>query len=270
MKVAILCEVIQVIKFVKVLEMYRVEVYNRIKQIKTIFQCFGWWDHDHGTIWIQRMQCFVFVFYICCPVSMLAGAVITNDRKESVSLTTVGIASSVHVFRLFCIIWRKSEILSFLHQVDSLTTDDREEFSRINSKLEYFITFSKCLVVSVFFALYLFLAAAALDKQLPFNIGFPLDYRTSETGYWTAFAYLAIQILYTTVICLFTVTIWYLMLIFSIKYELLGKQMQRLGIRNEANTKAIRINRLNITAEEKQNYQQDLIAAIETLQKIPE
>lgn len=250
--------------------MYRVEVYNRIKKIKTIFQCFGWWDFKEGKTFIKRMQFFFFVFYICCPVSMLAGALITNDRQESVSLMTVGIASSVHVFRLFCIIWKKSEILGFIHQADSLSTEDHEELNRINKKLENFVTFAKVLIISVFFALYLFLAEAGIEKKLPFNIGFPLDYRNSEIGYWTAFVYLGIQILYTTVICLFTVTIWYLMLIFSINYELLGKRMRRSGMTKERNTKTKPIETLNISEEEKHNFQQDLIATIETLQRISE
>lgn len=250
--------------------MYRVEVYSRIKKMETIFQRFGWWDCKDGNTCIKQMRFFFFALYICCPASMVAGALITNDRGESVSLISVGIASFVHVLRFFCIIWRKNEILGFIHQLDSLSTDDQDELNRINKKLEYFFKFVKSWIILVWLGLYAFLAATVMEKKLPFNIGFPLDYRSSDIGYWTAVVFLAIQILYTTGICLFTITTWYSMLIFSIKYELLGHRMRRLGIRKETNRTTKRSETLNISEEEKQNFfKQDLIATIETFQQLP-
>lgn len=251
--------------------MYRVEIYIRIKRIITVFQYLRWWNFDEETTGLRLLKSFLFLYYASCPVSLLAGAVITEDREESVSLTAVGISVAVHAVRLFYIIYRRSYILMFI-QVGSFSIEEEKEFNRVNKKLENFVKFAQYFLFLILISLFLLIFTFAREGRLikGFNIGFPLDYKNSRTAFWIAFTYLAVQAVYCVVICLLNVTIWYLMFIFSIKYQVLGNQVSRLGKSLEMETETKR-KKKNLSEEQKMIFfHRDLIGVIESHKKISE
>lgn len=104
----------------------------------------------------------------------------------------------------------RSEIATFTLQVGSFSIQDEED-SRVNKELETFIEFATCFVIAI--VVLLFYVA---EKKIPLNIGFPLDYESSEIEYWIAFAYvLSSNLLTQLLIC-------YLMLEFLM---FIGKQL---------------------------------------------
>lgn len=247
--------------------MYRVAVCNRIKIITKAFQFLGWWDADDGKARIRSVKFFLFFYFASCPVSLLIGALTSEDKEESVFLTAIAISVAIHVIRLFYILWRNSEILTFILRVSSFSVEDQGEFNRVNRKLENFIKFVICFATMITTALVLLIYGFAREKKI-INIAFPLDYKSSEIGFWIALVYLAVQAIYCVAILLLNVTIWYLMLIFAIEYELLGNQMRHMGIimATETGTKGPKISE----AEQQNLFYRDLIAAIEADKKIRE
>lgn len=178
------------------------------------------------------MKLFQFFFRASFVISLGSGALTTNDKEDSVYLAAVTIGVSVQVVKVFYIIWRKNEILTFIHQIYSVIVEYHDEYSSVNNKVKNLMKFGKiymllCCITLVFaFVFY----AVEGQRNLPLNIAFPLDWNNSEIGYWVAFVYLAIHsTLYSMISLVVNILIWYLMSIFAIKYELLGKAFKRMG-----------------------------------------
>lgn len=207
--------------------MYRVAVHNLINHIIAIFQCFGFWDATDGTesAFGKRVEKFShFLFYSSIVISV--GAFKTNDKEESIYLTAVVISLAVQVAKLFYIIWRSGEVLTFIHNVDSVIIKGRDEYNQINNKVENLMKFAKyfglmCIITVVLASVFYVVEG---EKNLPLNIGFHLDLKNSEIGYWTAFTYFVVEAIYSFAIMSFNIIIWYLMLNF--KYQLLGNQLR--------------------------------------------
>lgn len=208
------------------------------------------------------MKLFHFSFFASFPLSLGVGAITSDDKKEAVFLAAAAIAVSVQVVRLFHIIWKRSDIVALIDKVSFIVKNEKD-FARVNNQIKSFMKFAVCLVLiialTMLFAFVIF--AFSEEKKLPANIAFPLDYENSEFCYWLAFSYMIIVSIYSMVIFLLNIIIWYLMLSLSIKYYLLGNQFKRLGIISRMETKT-----QEKASEEEKNYSffQDLIAAIES------
>lgn len=71
------------------------------------------------------------------------------------------------------------------------------------------------------------------EKKLFFNIGFPLDYTKSEAGFWIAFAFTFIAVLLFNLSVLFSIMVWYLLMNFSVKYELFENKFRNVRIEDK-------------------------------------
>lgn len=211
--------------------MYCVELHKRIKQIITYFQYFAIWVEDGASLRRKVIAILQFLFYTTTPIALASGAIQTDDKLDSVFLASAAIIVSVQVVRLFYIIWKKTEILDFLHQCCSHVVENHDEFLTVNKKVNILMKISTFMVLEIAFTVCSVYSYDAVlqEKTLPFHIGFPLDWKNSEFGYWIAFIYLVIQSTYSCVFVSLNVIIWYIMLNFAIQYELLGNQFRRMG-----------------------------------------
>lgn len=209
--------------------MYCVTVPRRIIHILTVFQYFGLWNVDK-TCWTTTVKLFLLFFYAAFPMSILVGAIGNNDVDESIYLTDAGITISVQVVRMFYIIYKKNEILSFIQQVGCSHIENRDEFNRVNVKVQRLMKFALgfILIMLIVFVLALVYYANADGRKLLFNIALPWDWKNSKIGYWTAYSYFTVEVMCSAVIVSLNIIIWYLMLNYSIKFELLGNQLMRL------------------------------------------
>lgn len=210
--------------------MYCITVPKGISHLLTSFQYFGLWDVDKP-FWSTTAKLFLLTFYASFPISIAAGAIGNSDVYESIYLADAAITISVQIVRIYYIIWWKREILTFVQRVGSCNIENNDECHRVNDKMEKFVKFALWIVVAmlIVFVLALGYYAIASERKLSFNIALPWDYKNTKFGYWTAFSYFTVEVMASAVIVSLNIIIYYLMLNYSIKYELLGNQLMRLG-----------------------------------------
>lgn len=237
-----------------------------IYKITAIYEFMGYWDTGKETTCSKGMRFVHFFFFVSFVVSMVVGTFITDDEDELAFLASTVVGYTVHVVSFFHIIFKRSKIIEFIRGIGPIITENQEDFTRINKKMKNLFNFGKfCVllyVINIYPSLILLGVQAAVgkEKNLILAIAFPLDWRTNDIGYWLAFVFTFVEIAYGTSIFCFNVIIWYLMLCYAIKYELLGNQLRRLGTTDS-----------KISEARKQNlFNQDLIALIKAHQKIRE
>lgn len=249
--------------------MYRVEVHNGIKFIIAIFQYLQFWDVSDKNICSNKVKVSLLFFFASLPVSLAVGALTSKNNEESIYLASIAIINIVQFIRLCCIIWRRNEIFTLILDAGCYSVA-KEDFSQIDKRLKKFMKFVKYLILMIFITVcFIFVfEAVSGEKTLPVNIAFPLDWKNSEIGYWMAYIYLLIQCIFTSVIFLLNAVIWYLMLSFTIHYEILGNQLRQMGIIKTTDPQT-RKRKLS-EAEKQKSFLQDFIATARTYQNIRE
>lgn len=248
--------------------MYFVELHKGVHQMIALFQHLGFWNVENKTVWNKSLEIFHILFHATFSISLLAGTLNNNDMEESVFLTATAIGAGIQAVKLYYLIRRRNDIIVFLDQISPLLVENYEEFCKINDKLNKFVTFGKLFVLSfvILNPLTFLYNGIKGERKLHFDIGFPLDWRNNEIEYWITFVYLALQTIYSIVIVLVNILIWYLMLGFAIKYEVLGNQLRRMGT-----AKRQAFLEKNISEAEKQNlFLQELLVVIKIHQKMRE
>lgn len=236
--------------------MSRIGIHDTIKQIIATFYRLRFWDIRNRTSFRETgLQLFHFIYFASFVALMAIGACINIDKDEYIFLTVAAMINGVVVFKMAYIIWKKNEILSFIHELcNHRSINDIEKFIEFNSKLKKFMIFAKSFiwlcVIGVSFAL--FVPVISAEKKLVFNIGLPTDWKNNEIVFWVAHIYIIVGCIYSSLSLLLSIVIWYVMMNSAIKYEMLEDQLRKSGVQKE-----------NITEVEKQKFLlEDLIAAI--------
>ena len=172
------------------------------------------------------------IYLFAFIISVMVGAITSESKDESIFLTEVVILSTVLLDRLWTLVWRQNEILELLNRICifSIRCDDdvkfvnekSNRFSRFASALIICLTVANCCEVTV-------LPFIGSEKTLFLKIGFPLDWRNNEIAYWIANFFILTEIMFTIVPVLYAMTVWYLMLICSLRYVVLGNELTQLG-----------------------------------------
>lgn len=163
-----------------------------------------------------------------------SGAFLTNDIKESLFLCEIGIGTIVVMVKLFYLLWQKEKIFEFLH--DSIVNDSILQHSdnvEINKKKQNFMKFADVYLFMIAIAVILFIFSAlpifSIQKKLPLYITFSWNSKHDVIIYWMAYVFATWAILLSSASTVISVIIWYIMLNYSIKYQLLGNQFRNLG-----------------------------------------
>ncbi len=245
--------------------MYRIEIPSTIHQLMTIFYRLGMWTRSDTTTFREFCRkLFYFIYFVSFFLSIVVGALTTDDNDECVFLTVASIGIAVQAYRMCIILWRKNEFLSLVNQICTHSTNDRVEFIRINKKLnvsmKFLLYFIFAFAFSVCFACVLF---PLTTKELPLNIAFPLNRHSSDVAFWIASAYLGGGVFWSVVCYILTNIIWYLMINISFEYKILGNQLRRMG------TISAYASQLKVSlAAQQQLFYEDFIVAIRTYDKI--
>lgn len=250
--------------------MYYVRVPKRINEIIHFYQRIGLWDVEDGNASKKGLKLFLFLFYTLIVSSILASAFNTDDKAESIFLAGSSILAIVLSIRLFHIILRKCEICRLIHHVGSFMIENQEDFTRVNNKVKILVKFATFLAFAVIVTIVIALGFHAVkgEKTLPCNIIFLVDYRkfkNSEIFYWITIAFYLVVAASTAVVFLFNAIVWYLMLMFSTKYELLGNRVRNMDVTTKTATRKIKA--LDV---EKRKFLQDLITVIKIHRTIRE
>lgn len=236
-----------------------------MNQIINVFYGLGLWTVKE-TICGAGRKLFQFIYYISFVTSLAVGAVLSNDLDEFVFLAAIAILTTVHIFRLFSIIWKKDDILKLIHQTGTHSTNENDEFVQVNQRLNKFVKFvtyfvSICIVEA---GLVLISPIFSTEKTL-INIAFPL--KNSRTAFWMTHTHIVIGCTYSVLCFLLSIIVCYLLMNCAIEYEILGNRLKNMGVigkRKDRTTQKLEV------GDEQQLFLKDLTAAIESYKKMNE
>ncbi|XP_037028512.1 odorant receptor 94b-like [Bradysia coprophila] len=219
--------------------MYTIRAHPIISQVITVLQIFGMWHKDEESTFSKIGKKMInSIMLVSLFASLSSGAYLSGDMNESVYLSAATVASALLVVKLGYILSKQHEINEFLNDICVHSIEDVNEFDEINIKLENFAKFGYINVFSMLLAIFLFIILSlpffSSERRLPLNVGFPLDWKNSIVGYCLAHTFVVAAVIFAMVVTFFTIIYWYVMFNCSIKYQLLGNSLRKLGSKNSA------------------------------------
>lgn len=150
-----------------------------------------------------------------------------------------------------------------------ISLNDENEFTYINNKLKKLMDLFRCFlfIIRIGFVFCVILFPILNKNRLVFNIALPLRTCSSEIVIWMSFGVIAGGLLLAVFGCFFTITLWYLMLSFVLKWKILGNQIRNMGKR-KATSKKIGYHCKRSIVRQQKFYRDDFIAAIQAYDKI--
>lgn len=214
--------------------MHSMEIHPIISHIIIIFYRIGFWHRgaDGPTVKEFRVKLFYSIFYSLFFISLAVGAINNENQDESVFLAEVAIIVAVLIFKLCILIWKQEEIQKLITEVCvfSIRDDDDYEFltEKLTKSFKIVITFSFGVFVTIVteFAVVPFVEN---EKTMFLRVAFPLDYDNYEIAFWICHIFLTAEALLSLVVLSFTIIIWYLMIHCSLRYQILGSELTKMG-----------------------------------------
>lgn len=248
--------------------MYHIKVHEAMDGITLLFYQLRLWHRGNNTIAKENaIKLFYSIYHFLFPISIMIGAVKTENANECISLTQSAILSTVMSVKLSHIIWKKEEILQCLHRFGVYYTEDHEDFTIISRKLNSLMKINMFYffgLMSGVISATLFVPFIGKEKKLFLNIAFPLDYENSNIAYWMAFSFFFTEGILCAISTLFTIIMWYLLLNFSLKWKVLETKLRLIGA-----IRPIDEGDNVVLEKEKQNlFRRDMISGIHLHQEI--
>nr|QGW45409.1 odorant receptor 36 [Bradysia odoriphaga] len=238
--------------------MHLTKIHKVVSLVISLFYRMGIWHRgDQPTMKEIRTKLFYSVFHTLFFLSLLFGA-ITNDRwDKSIFLADLAIGVAVLSVKLWMLMWNQKKILDLLNRVCVFSIQDDNDYKFFDDKLKGFIKFAITFIVIVTFDGSLpTLVLSLLEKTIYMEIAFPLDYRRNKIAFWIATTFIFTEFLLTIFAFIFTTIIWYLLLICSLRYKLLGNDLKNIGRSSKNGKKKIK------QKEADNNFLKGLIASI--------
>lgn len=162
----------------------------------------------------------------------MGGAISNDSIGQSVFLVESAVISAVLFIKLCFLVWKQNEIEDFLNEVCIFPIRYDEDCIRVDVKLKKFMILVKVMVIWAFvtgIAECAIIPIVTSGKYLFFEIAFPWDWRNNDVAYWGAVIFLFIQMLMTIISFHFSILIWYLLLNCSLRYQVLGNELKKMG-----------------------------------------
>ncbi|XP_037040974.1 odorant receptor 30a-like [Bradysia coprophila] len=247
--------------------MFTIQVDKTIQLIIKIFYRLGIWQTDEESnyrkIGKKLFYSFLGTFF---PIFFAANAFLCDDRIESVFSVQISITATIAYVKILYILFEKQEILTFVcDPIVVHSIENREEYDETVKKINKFMNFVRmyCLAtfVTVPVVVLIKLPIFSTDKGLPLFISF--SWNRSEIVYWLAYLFLSLSCFLYAVMNLITVLIWYMMLNYSIDYELLGNKFRKLGVVKKTIAKRAKKQK-QFRLTQRSGFVQDLIVLVKT------
>nr|QGW45405.1 odorant receptor 32 [Bradysia odoriphaga] len=217
--------------------MHSIKIHGLIGSINSLFYLICVWHRgDEPTVKEIRLKftyCTHFVLYL---ISSVVGAISNESIESSIFLAQTSVFVAISGIKFWLLIWKQHKILDLLHRVCVFTVRNYEDYSLFNEKLKGFMKFVLVFVITVFAAgisACIILPFLGTEKTLFVGIGFPVDYRSNEFAFWIATIFVFTAFLLATNGVFFSIIMWYLLLICSLRFEVLGNGLRNMGRRSE-------------------------------------
>lgn len=217
--------------------MYSIQVHKFFSQIISLFHGIGFWHRgNEATVRELIIKWFHCVYYSLFVVSLAIGAIRRENGDEGIFLMEIAVIVTVLAFKLCTLIWKQKQMLILLNRIGIFFIKCDEDLTFSNDKIESFMKFVRVFLVAFVVALFFEVGVAPFlnsENTLFFEISFPLDWKHNEIAFWIANVFLFTEIGLCLAPLLFAITVWYLMLICSLRYEVLGRELRNMGRMNE-------------------------------------
>ncbi|XP_037050264.1 odorant receptor 22a-like [Bradysia coprophila] len=213
--------------------MFTIKIDKTFLQIIKLFYQVGIWQSSKESRFRETGRKLFYAFFgALFPIFLATNAFLCTDRNESIFSANGAIIVSVLYVKLLYLLFKKQEILGFFNDQSVVhSIENREIYEKTSKTIRKFMSFVRpyCLAffITAFLLVLIELPIFSARKGLPAFIS--LSWNDSEIIYWLAYFYVTFSIFMCISINLFTPFIWYIMLNYSIEYELLGHKCRRLG-----------------------------------------
>ena len=143
------------------------------------------------------------------------------------------------MIKLIFVLWKNEEILAFLYDpVDGHSEKFLDSnFEQGNQKMETFIKYVQIFIFMVVFGT-MFICLSCLPifssgRKLPLFVEYSVNGKYSDILYYVTFAFAVSGLFIAGLFNLSTVLIWYIIIQYSIAYEILGNQIAKLGMNGD-------------------------------------
>lgn len=207
---------------------------NRLIEVSLrLFYLFGMWRNNNSTI-VYTIFGYIFqaITSLGWTIAKSIGTVMLEKRSELILLTPTTVYAYSNIYRGFLIMWKHDAIKTSLKDISDLLLTENE-YETIQKKMKFF---NKTSIGYTTFIL-LGLLSASLNpvlsngKELPVPIWLPYnDWKENRQDfiYASIFSYAGIASI--AIVCAFSpILVWYLILINSLKLEVLGQRLRVLG-----------------------------------------
>lgn len=251
---------------------------NKIEQNQTICRIFklfynlGIWQNEQESrkefaVCKIGRKLFYLIYFVQYQIFLVTYALLSDNSNASAFLTAIEIPTAVITIKLVYLLWKKEEILTFIYDpIVSHSSADGQDLEEIKKKVKIFTKFIQTyMVMLVSGTVVMFFSCLPIfssGKMLPLFISFKLSSKYSEILYWLAYGYVTSFLLCVNLVNFSTVIFWYIMLNYSIEYQVLGNKLKNLGINKTEQLQE------NCQSASRNLFHQDLIGLIRAQRNI--
>ncbi|XP_037049712.1 odorant receptor 33b-like isoform X2 [Bradysia coprophila] len=221
--------------------MHSVNIHKVISRLISVLYRIGFWHHgDKITRTKLGMQTFYSVYYSFFTYTLALGAFKSENVSESIFAAEVSIAVGVLVVKLWVLMRNQKQILNLLDRICVFSIQYGDDFRFFNQKLGKFMTFATAFLCASTMACVIEVIVFPIiyrnERTLIYDIEFPLfDWRKNKIVYWIAYIFLGTELFITLIVLVFSVMVWYIILVCSLRYQVLAREIRKMGSTMEEN-----------------------------------
>lgn len=214
--------------------MNSIRIHKVIALIISVFYLIGVWHRgDKATAKETRNKLFYCGYYLLFCLSLVLGAIKNEHGDDFIFLLQQSFGTAVLAVKLWFLTWKQNRIRNLLHRVCLFSIPNVDDYNIYNHKLRGFVKFVLLFVITVTSgAITGSVVLPLFGRILVLKIVFPLDYEKDEIAFWMATIFVFTEICLTITILLFSIIIWYVLFVCSLRYEVLGSNLKNMGRMN--------------------------------------
>lgn len=219
--------------------MYTIQLHPSIRRAIEVFYRFGLWQNGTNSKFLQfARKLFYLLNVFVFQIQIILSAWITEDDRMVTFLTLVDMCVIITIVKINFLIRNKDVVLFFLSDtIVKHNISDYAVFVQVEQKIRKFMKWINVYIGLVLLAVFVLIIIPLLttfsnDKKLPTFImihSLNSNCNNALMYNWIMYSPLAFQIFLIFVTNLLTVITWFVMFNCSIKYQLLGNDLEHLG-----------------------------------------
>nr|QGW45404.1 odorant receptor 31 [Bradysia odoriphaga] len=209
---------------------YIIKLSDTVHRMITIYIVLGFWTTQSSNGTVSAWQLFYFLSFCLFGSSVGIEAYTTENTDDCIFLVTTTLICILQLGRLYNIIWKQNKTIDLIHEASTNSTDDYRTFCIVSGKLNKQVILIKYFIFCMYFVVVIVAGLPLITKELIFDMTFPWDYKNSQIGFYVAYTFNVENFFVSITIILFASMLWFLMMNFVVKYEILGSDFKNLGV----------------------------------------